>query len=809
MSVVQPILLAAAIYNLILVVIILRTRGTDRTGISFAWYILATVGWTICIALMSPRYESITLWLVRATFFCGTLIGISWVWFCEGFPRPSFRQTASCIATLTGLPWLIIAWTDWLIPQATLAHGWVKAEMNIIWVLVFFLWIAACTIAGMVLLIVKVKQVRGLERLQVRYILLGAGGLMLAGSFIDLVLPVMTGSTRYSLYGPLASLFITTTTTYAIVRYRLMDIKIVLRAGLVYSVTIGVLSLIFALMVPILDRLLSLSLRFPEGTSTFIMAFLIVLAFQPLQRYVQNVVDRRFFKSVYDYRVTLREAGSALASARNREVLVETLVNALNRTLRPRGVCVYLPGIGELLTQATPPGSLHALPFTMPEPEPVLAYALETDEVMLTDELTRTSLLPQHTIGTRLKHWGASVALPLIAGDRLCGIVFLDEKLSGDVYTADDIGLLRILGKQTAIALDNARHYDEVVLLNEYHERLLQIMQDGVIAVDPAQHVMTFNKAAETITGIPVERAVGSSLIELGLNQLPIQDTGGMAVETRLTIRDDQAIPILVTVTPFLRRWDVAESHLIVFRDLSALRALEQEKMQAERFSSMGAMAASLAHEIKNPLVPIQTFAHLLPSKYDDDEFRREFSRTVVMEVERINRLVGQMLDLVRKPSYDRGEVDLREVLGRLLTVIRPECERHGIRINTHLAEDLPVVVGVAGQLYQAILNILVNAVQVMHDGGELTIRLHRVDDDIVCSIADTGPGVPPEALSRIFEPLYTTKAGGHGLGLALTYQFVRSHGGDVHAESMPGHGLTITFTLPTWQHRDAELLCS
>ncbi len=377
------------------------------------------------------------------------------------------------------------------------------------------------------------------------------------------------------------------------------------------------------------------------------------------------------------------------------------------------------------------------------------------------------------------------------------------------MYTAGDIGLLRILGKQAAVALDNARHYDEMVLMNEYHARLLQTMQDGVIALDPQQRILTFNPAAEGIFGVAAVAAIGKRLDELGITQLPIEAITEQARELTITTGTGSIIPALVTVTPFIRRWEVAQSHLVVVRDLSALRALEQEKVQAERFSSMGAMAASLAHEIKNPLVPIKMFAHLLPTRYDDEEFRQEFSHTVVNEVERINRLVGQMLDLVRKPSAEHDLVDMRELIERLLVLMRAECEHHHVRVQTRFAPDLPAVFGMPGQLYQSVMNIMVNAIQAMTDGGDLSIELTSNGSTLTCRISDTGPGVAADELPRIFEPLYTTKAEGHGLGLALTYQFVRAHGGEVRADSRPGGGLSIVLTLPVRQAREAELLCS
>lgn len=809
MSLVQSILVAAALYNLVLVLTILRRTNINQAGRNFALYILGTAAWTFCVFLMNMQYDlQLTLWLTRGTFFCATGFAFAWLWFCAHFPQPSptFRRTAWWL-TLLGIPWVFLSWTSWITPKVFFHTGWVEAGVGPL-VVPFTIWLCICGGTGLLHLYYKAGEVRGIERLQIRYILLGGIGLVVTGSIPDLILPAITNSTRFAQYGPLASLFITTTTTYAIVRYRLMDIKIVVRAGVVYSITISTLALLFALLAMTFDTVLKDIFHLSAKVGSFLTALIVALAFQPVRHFVQQVVDKRFFKSVYDYRVTLSEASNALASVRDRELLMATLENALVRTLRPRGVAIFLPGHDDILTMMSTADSWEELPRMLVEPEPVLYYAIDTDDVMVMEELMRRPPPAEH-IGERMKSWGVHIAVPLIAGGRLSGIVFLGEKLSGDVYTADDIGLLRILGKQAAIALDNARHYHEMVLMNDYHARLLHIMQDGVIALDPQQRIITYNSVAEKITGVSTTEAVGQRLTEIGINELPIIDTGEQGIETTFTTRTGDTIPVLVTVTPFTRRWETADSHLVVFRDLSMLRALEQQKMQAERFSSMGAMAASLAHEIKNPLVPIQLFAHMLPSKYDDAEFRKEFSETVVNEVERISRLVGQMLDLVRKPSSDREVVNLREVIEQLLVLIHSDYERVHVTVHTEFEADAFRVVGVRAQLYQAILNVMMNSIQVMPEGGDLTVGVRMLEGKLVCQISDTGPGVPPEDLHRIFEPLYTTKPEGHGLGLALTYHFIRTHGGEIRAERAPGGGLTISLLLPACHQKEAELLCS
>jgi len=810
MTFLQLLLFAATAYNLALVLFILRNTHARQTGRLFAWFILSTAAWNADVALLQfPAMAPVAIWLVRATFVIAVFMSWSGLWFCVEFPQRStrFRRVAVALTAL-GLPWLIASWFPQMIPTVSLQAWGVKAEIGML-VTPFTIWILICIILSVAHLVMKARVLRGLERAQVHYVILGIAGLALFGTLSNLVLPAVSKSNDLAPLGGLSSLFLTTTATYAIARYRLLDLQLVLRTGLIYSITLAVLSLPFALLVPLLERALTHSLDVPSGVGSFLLAFAIALVFQPVRTTIQGWVDLRFFKSVYDFRATLREAGDALAGTTSRQELLQRLVHALSTTLRPSCIAVYLPERDGRLVLVSDTAECGDLPqaFHRGDPLPYLAQA--TDDVILADELRRRRDGTAHEVGMQLVALGVLLVIPLQAGGHLSGLIALGEKRSGDMYTADDLRLLRILGTQAAVALDNVRHYEEMVALNAYHARLLQTMQDGVIAIDPQGRVITFNEAAARILEVEHDTARFKQLAEIGLSGLPLDALGESGADLLLTTRTGRQVPALVTVTPFIRRWDVEQSHLVVLRDLTTLRELEQQKVQAERFSSMGAMAASLAHGIKNPLVPIKTFAQLLPVAYDDAEFRKDFSQTVLNEVERINALVGQMLDLVRKPSSQQRCVHLGEVIESLLVLIRPQCERQEIALHTEIPDTLPATFGQEGQLYQSLLNVLTNAVQAMPNGGTLHITLTGDSQQIVCRIADTGPGVPPEKLPHIFEPLFTTKADGHGLGLSLTYRFVRANGGEIRADSPPGTGLIVTIVLPAWRRQEAELLCS
>ncbi len=797
---VHLILLAATIYNLYLAGLVLWKTPTHHAGRVFAWYIFWIAAWIFCGAMILSPYadRSMVCWLSRAAYFCGTCAIISGLWFFTIFPSRKGRFYLVALALIAlGLPWLALSWTSYIVVGATAEPWWqyVKTGSLAPWMAG---WYILSYLAFTLHLALKVRQVRGLERLQVKYILLGTSVTAVGGILTNILLPIYTHTSSYAPLGLLSSLFFTTTVTYAIVRYRVLDIRIVLRVGLVYSISIGLISLLFALLVPVLDQFLTAYLQFPSRTGAFCLAFIMALSFQPLRRAVQDVLDRRwFFEGVSDYRLGLRETCGALASAHDPEMLAGTVMEAVARLLQPQGVAVWLAQGEPDVFRCIVTDGRDTVPALIPAQHPVLTYACQADDILVTDELLRQSE-PMASYGRQLKSWNAAVLAPLITGSHLCGVVLLGEKTSGDIYTTDDLGLLRILGKQAALALENTRHLHDVLLLNEYHERLLHAMQDGVIALDPAGRIRTFNPTAERITGIAGEIALGKGLREIGLAQLPAFANSRETLEMTLDTPEGREAPVLVTITPFQRRGDRANSHLLVIHDLSALRELEKEKVLAERYSSMGALAASLAHEINTPLAPIRAYAAQIPELYDNPQFRQEFSRTVIREVDRINHLVGEMLDLVRKPSGDRALVDLRQVLDSLLLLVRPECESNNIVVRVKMAEELPRVFGAAGQIYQAVLNALVHAIQSMPRGGELTITLADQGKRVLCRISDTGPGLPPQDLSMLTE--LGASSTGQERSLALVTKFIKAHDGEVWAESTPGAGFTLNLALPAWQ---------
>jgi signal transduction histidine kinase len=386
-------------------------------------------------------------------------------------------------------------------------------------------------------------------------------------------------------------------------------------------------------------------------------------------------------------------------------------------------------------------------------------------------------------------------------------MLVVGPKRSGDPYFSEDVDFLSTLVSQAAVAVKNAHLYREVVRVNEYVDNILSTMASGVIAVDASGDISLSNPAAESLTGMSLKTRHTS------YNELPIALAGPLRetlvegnayaqLETSIRVGDELIVPLVYSTAPLKDKDGSTHGALIVFSDLSRLKELEHEKQRAERLASFGALASGVAHEIKNPLVAIRTFAELLPERFSDVDFREDFSKVVVREIDRIDNLVARLRGIASAPQPQMGCVDVRQPISDTLKLLRGQLEQSRTVVHFRSEDDAPFVTIDDSQLKQLFLNIFQNSLEAMDHGGELTVRVGRTPStgasSIQIEVADTGPGMPDSVRSHIFEPFFTTKPTGSGLGLAICRSIVDAHRGSIRAENNRGQvGTTIIVELP------------
>jgi PAS domain S-box-containing protein len=401
----------------------------------------------------------------------------------------------------------------------------------------------------------------------------------------------------------------------------------------------------------------------------------------------------------------------------------------------------------------------------------------------------------------------------------------LDQRI--EPSTSDEIGRLAVAFNEMAAQLRQQRadletahaalrqRFAELSDLKSYTDHILNSLGSGIITLDLDGRVVTVNPVAEALSGAATSRLAGRPASE-AFGHLPeLRDLLLETLRTRVGVgptplvlarAGGSPVPVEVATTPLRGAEGRAVGVVAVLRDLTPVRHLEEQLRRSDRLAAVGTLAAGLAHEIKNPLTSIMTFSRHLARRFDDERFRQRFQSVVPRELERINAIVEGLLRLARPARLALAPVHLAPLLDQALELCTEQLEARRIRVRREYGVGLPPVPGDAEQLYQALLNLVGNAIDAMEGGGTLSVRVGWAEDAdrrgprhdrLAIEIADTGVGIRPEEAPNVFNPFFTTKSGGTGLGLAIAHKIVEDHEGSVTFRSAPGQGTTFTVTLP------------
>ena len=348
-------------------------------------------------------------------------------------------------------------------------------------------------------------------------------------------------------------------------------------------------------------------------------------------------------------------------------------------------------------------------------------------------------------------------------------------------------------------------------------EQILGDLEDGVVTVDPYGKIVFFNEAAEVLTETSAAQTLqvnvdllfrrGPWLLDLVKKSRPPRQESARG-EGDLITRSGRKLPVSVTVSPLRDYHGKFLGTILLLRDIKHRVELEEDLKRADRLAMLGTLAAGLAHEIRNPLGGIKGAAQLLRRSVHGDSALREFTDIMIREVDRVDKLIGQLLDLSRPHQLTLVPVNIHEILDEVLLLESPTAGERKVTIQKRFDPSLPPVRGDRAQLTQVFLNLVKNAFQAMDNPGSLIITT-RLETDyhvrehgtgrnrfIWVEISDEGAGIKQEDLTRIFAPFFTTKNSGTGLGLAISYGIIKEHGGIIRVESSEGKGTTFKVSL-------------
>ncbi len=349
---------------------------------------------------------------------------------------------------------------------------------------------------------------------------------------------------------------------------------------------------------------------------------------------------------------------------------------------------------------------------------------------------------------------------------------------------------------------------------NNFLESIIQSIGVGILLYERDETITYINRAGENILGYSKEELVGKPFRLLGLKEkegilqslLDHPDDLEIRKEGWIKRKDQNEFPIGYTVNDHLSHQGKTLGKIVIFRDLTGIYKIQEEILRMDRLVSLGKLASGIAHEIRNPLAGIKTTAQALGEDLSRDDPRREYLNRITKEIDRLNELLKTFFSFAKPQNLNLAYYPIKDLINEIIPFLIKEIADKGIHFREQYPPYLPKVKVDKTQMHQVFLNLFLNAIQAMPEGGELKIEASPVvstsfqgskKNFIKIIVSDTGKGIPPSIVQKIFDPFFTTKPKGIGLGLSIAYQIINKHGGTIKVESSVKRGTSFVIHLP------------
>jgi two-component system, NtrC family, sensor kinase len=608
------------------------------------------------------------------------------------------------------------------------------------------------------------------------------------------------------------------TFSWAIVRYRLMDVDLIFKRGVTYTLATAALVGLYFGAVAVAAELVHT--RLPSAGAWGLIAAIIITAqlFEPLKRGIQARVDRVFDRKRYDYRQTLIAFGRGLSSQTDLRALLNSIVDHLPKALLVARVAIFFPDAegGYILTAG------HGLPPNLFAPESHLDLGfLNFDQPGAGPHIFLEN--PQHALHLTSGERRAAALLdlnyylPCRLQEKTTAIIGLGHTTHGDYLSSEEVELLESLASYIGIAIQNARLYasleqkiSDYESLREFNENIVESINVGIFAVDLQERIESWNAQMEVMYALPRREALGRRLDAI----LPagfvaefshLRDEPGVhnLYKFRLQTRTGETRIANMAIAPLVSRNFEVVGRIVLVDDITERMALEAQLAQADKLSSIGLLAAGVAHEVNTPLAVISSYTQMLAKQVRGDERVAPLLDKITQQTFRASEIVNGLLNFSRTSGTEFKELNLNDVIADTLKLLEHQFHTSQVELETSLDCNLPPILGNPGKLQQVFLNLFLNAKDAMAAGGTLRIAT-QVNGQVTVDVVDTGSGIATEHVQRIYDPFFTTKstAGpgqrrGTGLGLAVTYGIIQEHSGKIHVESQIGSGTTFHLEFP------------
>lgn len=613
---------------------------------------------------------------------------------------------------------------------------------------------------------------------------------------------------------------------HSVVRYRLMDVDVVVRRVFVYALTtisiamlIGAVALSFVFLIIGADFTVT---NITRGVIAIIVMSAIVLLSEPLKNFLQERADRYFYGERYDMRRGLLDFSRTLSATTGLEPLLNSLTERLQQVLAVEKVVVFVEDEkvsgGYRIAKSVGLSSAYFVPpdfRQMIRTKSAKSGIVRADELEISEHETSEGFAPQEL------HYYA----PCVVRGKMVAVIGLGRGVDGSLLSSEDLDILQTISGYVAVAIENTLLYqeqskraDELALLKEFNESIVESVNVGLLAVDGEGIVTRCNTTFEEMLELPRNKVVGKLVINLfdenfSVNLLQILGKSRWHLQEirhgyklHTISPSGNSLILNVAVAPLRTVSQGQTGAIIVMENVTSRIKLEESLQQSEKLSSIGLLAAGVAHEVNTPLTGVSSYTQMLLGMIPETDPKHKLLLKVQKQTERASNIAGNLLNFSRVGNTTEFvEIDVNKVLDNTLQLLEIQLRKSNIQIVKNYAEFLPNIYGNAGKLQQVFTNLILNARDAIFDGGIITL-LTKIDgeDSVVIEVSDNGIGIEPENLGKIYDPFFTTKGvgSGTGLGLAVTYGIVQEHSGTIETTSEVGEGTTFRLEFPVAQKR-------
>lgn len=769
---------------------------------------------------------------LRLVFCAATFIPSTLFFFTSIFPDKKetlINRYLSIVFFLISI--FLTFFSSWIVESVSFERHLPRARYGSLFV-IFCFYFVSCAAYSIYILYKKSIHYYGIKRLQIQYFYFGVALSLFLGTITNFILPAIH-VWHIESFVPLVTAPILVSVAYAIVKYHLMDISVVIKRSTVYASLSIILGAVYFAAGLIMSSILPVS-EFKEIVTNVVSVIVMVLTFISARESIQHFIENRLFHTRYSHPEILSNSTVMFSSIHDLNGLLHFAIQYLYDSVGIEKIAILIKD--EESQHYTPKVAINFPPennLCLLSQNAVVTWLFENRTVLSKEQLNRfTHSQFDHLLEETLSFLDVDSCIPVLQEKNLYGIILLGRKANKKIFTQEDIQMFLAFSGQLAMAAHNARLYSGLEEAKTYRDNILQSLKCGVIAVDIHEEITLINHEAKILLGLESTSSNGTVLNTLNkdthkLLRYTLKNNIDYRDSETFIERDNKKIPCGVTITQLKTGAGEKLGAIMILTDLTELKLLQTEKQHADRLAYLGGLASNIAHEIKNPLVAINTYFQLLPYKKDDVEFHTNFREIALKEIERINRIIEDMLNLA-KPSHSNIRcIDPHCCVMDTVNLLKHTAADKGAEITAALDEKRCQIIADEDKIKQVLINIMQNSLDALPENGGIQVSTRIIDtisefrkmakehpgsiffsftphqlDQLnkqyfVIKVSDNGTGIPKGKIAHIFEPFFTNKDKGTGLGLAIVYRIIKDHEGCIYLESTEGTGTDFYIGLP------------